>query len=183
MYEFSLFSVSINFNYNIIWTLLERKEIRVFLKISENDDSIELTVLRNGAITPTQIRQVLQHQNKALHFHNPIDKIEAPGQIKHHYMPSIPLLFIKRENWTPLKEPLEALNKLLNTKFKSFTLLTLSSSPSQAARELYGQLRICSSPPAELIVFIKEPYHKGEDWAGLIDRLNRASSFHILDSI
>lgn len=150
------------------------------LKIVETPDKIELTLLRAGSVVPEQILKALNPLGKDLIFNKPGKNIEAPGQVKHHYMPPIPVIFIDEHRWQQIAA-LESLNQQLGTTFKYPCLLTLSSSPEQAARELYGQLRACSHPPHDAIVFVKKAIHQGEYWAALLDRINRASTFHLFN--
>jgi L-threonylcarbamoyladenylate synthase len=150
------------------------------LKVVETPKKTELTLLRSGSILPEQILSSLQILGKELIFNKPGTNIEAPGQIKHHYMPGIPVIFIEEETWTSLGT-IEKINHTLGTQFKHPCLLHLSSAPDQAARELYGQLRACSQPPHDVILFVRKKSYQGEYWAALLDRMNRASTYHLLN--
>lgn len=151
------------------------------LKIVESDKAIELTLLREGSIVPEQILTALKDHGKELIFRKPGKNIEAPGQIKHHYMPPIPVVYVDRALWDQGGGSTQFLNQRLGQSFQSPCLLNLHSSPQQAARELYGALRACSRAPHDVIVFIKESHQQGEYWAALLDRINRASTFHLMN--
>lgn len=150
------------------------------IKLHETLNGIEITLLRAGSIVPEQIRQALEKAgHQPIIFHQPGRNIEAPGQVKHHYMPTIPVLSMDRKAWEEIDGSLEKLNLTLKTNFTHPCFLKLNSSPEQAARELYSELRHCSSAPHDVILFIKESHHLGEHWDALLDRLNRASTFTI----
>ncbi len=155
------------------------------VKLTETSNRIELTLLRGGAISLEEIQSTLKCLNKEIVIYRPGTNIEAPGQIKHHYMPSIPLLFIERPLWDSLGENLlqkiQKINNKLNSQFENPCFLDLNSDPAQAARELYSKLRTCSLPPHDSIVFIKESVYQGEFWLAILDRLERASSFKLLN--
>jgi L-threonylcarbamoyladenylate synthase len=143
------------------------------VKIKETTSKIELTILRAGTLLPEQLRTALKGYTKEVVILQPGRNIEAPGQIKHHYMPTIPVLFVARSHWDK--------NQGQFPGFFHPCQLQLSNSPEQAARELYGQLRQCSVAPNDLIVFVREDYHQGEAWTAILDRLNRAATYHLTD--
>jgi L-threonylcarbamoyladenylate synthase len=148
------------------------------LKIVETETSVELTLLRAGVILPTQLTKALMSLGKTVRLLQPGQNIEAPGQVKHHYMPPMPLVFLNRRFWLKLGESQKNLNHELGTAFQFPVFLSLSADATLAARELYGKLREVSTVPNDLIVFIKENYHIGEPWAAVLDRINRASTYH-----
>lgn len=153
------------------------------VKLEEGPNLIELTLFRSGAIGLEEISRALKVLKKEIRLLRPGDGIESPGQIKHHYMPNIPLLFIDEKKWSHLGDAIEEktmkLNIKLNLNFKNLCILDLPQKPEQAARELYSKLRSSSSQPFDLIVFIKEDHHKGEFWQAILDRLERASTFNL----
>ena len=151
------------------------------VKLVESETTVTLTLLRSGSIVPDQLLQSLRKLNKNVEILRPGHNIEAPGQIKHHYMPSIPVLFVSREKWNGIQGSMTALNQHFHTQFQNPCLLNLNQSPEQAARELYGELRRCSQSPHDAIVFLRELYHKGDLWVAILDRLNRASSYHWIE--
>lgn len=152
------------------------------LKISETESQISVTVLRSGTITPEQIKSVLAPSQKTIEILKPGHNIEAPGQVKHHYMPAIPVLSIDQDLWEAWGKQFHQINSALHSNFKNPCFLKLSESPEQAARELYSQLRLCSSPPSDLIIFVKKHSHQGDHWLGIIDRLQRASTYHLVQT-
>lgn len=154
------------------------------LKINETEHQIELTILRAGIITSEMILKELDSKlGKKIQLIQPGTNIEAPGQIKHHYMPTIPLVTIEKEVWEQWGGGIENikfnLNQSLSLSMQKPILLQLNNKPEQAARELYSELRNCSASGSDLILFKREDYHEGELWMAIIDRLKRASSYYI----
>lgn len=152
------------------------------VKISESETAIQLTLLRAGSILPEQLHSSLRVISKNIQILQPGRNIEAPGQVQHHYMPSIPLMVIDRQQWDDANKSLDQLNHFLQTQFTTPCLLHLSPSPEQAARELYRELRLSSKAPNDVIIFIREFFHKGDPWAAILDRLMRAATFHLVRS-
>jgi L-threonylcarbamoyladenylate synthase len=151
------------------------------ISVFESTTQIEISVLRTGLITPSQISYALKKLNKQIVFIKPSNKIVAPGQIEHHYMPSKPILWVSREllGADCNSEAIRNVNATLN--FNSPCELKLNLDASLAARELYSQMRICSEGFTDLIVCVKEPFQLGEEWDSIFDRISRASSFKFLN--
>lgn len=153
------------------------------IKIHEDEVEIKITVLRAGHIRPQQIVDSLKPLNKSISLVQPGKNIEAPGQIKHHYMPSIPLVYISIGQWAQLDHAISQLNSRLQTPFKNLWTLPLNEAPEQAARELYGLLRDGSeNRENDGILFVYNPeIQQGEAWEPLLDRLRRAASYCLTD--
>jgi len=149
------------------------------IKLEENDKLIEIKFLRLGTIVETDILNILSDSSKKIIITKADAKIEAPGQVKHHYMPTIPLIMIHIDFWKKFGGILNSVNHKLNTKFLNPSFLKLSTEPEQAARELYGRLRVSSENPHDVIIFIKEDHHQGSFWNAILDRLQRASTYFI----
>lgn len=148
--------------------------------IEEDDGQIDITVLRKGMITVSQIRDCLSKLNAKIKFKKPTGKIVAPGQVKHHYMPTTPILWVSR-NLIGDKDLLTIAQQLLpQITVQSICELTLDQDAVVAAREFYSKMRVCSKQNSSLIVCVREDYHVGELWEGILDRLFRASTYHFL---
>lgn len=160
------------------------------LLVKETEDKAELSVLRKGHVLPSDIEMVLKNIHLKFEFLEKIDKKESPGHMKHHYMPSIPLIV-----GTDKSVPAEELVKLASARIaelpqeiesvrivkpahglKTFELMTLPEDPVLAARELYAQLRVSASTGKDCIVYYREDHADAERWEGLYDRLNKAAS-------
>lgn len=151
-----------------------------------------LSVLRKGAITPTQIAEALQSRGLRAAFYENKDRRLAPGQMQHHYMPAIPLVWAEGP-WTAAEITRTANEKLALLpdeiegvrirKPKALLIaparLELDPDPAVAARELYAELRRQSESGADHLYFLKESHHDGEAWDGLLDRLSKAASLKL----
>lgn len=162
------------------------------LSVVMRDGRAELQILRKGAISASQISEVLHRAGVPFHFSEAASvaaKVQAPGQIKHHYMPAIPLVYADGSSWTEeqiTKELVKALPRLpkevqgvkLEVNQSTFlkpAQLGLPSDPARAARLLYSELRRIAQSGADHIYFLEEEIHRTEPWQGIIDRLQRAS--------
>lgn len=144
-------------------------------KVEESENQINLTILRAGMITPSQLRSALMDLGKKVELFLPSKNIEAPGQIEHHYMPSIPLFYLREEDvHENIKQLIEALAGHGVTRPVA---LELSPLPELAARELYGKLRNQAETGADAIYFMEGSIHTGEQWSGIVDRLYRAATY------
>ncbi len=168
--------------------------ISKILNKSSIEEYYQLSILRKGLITQSQIDQVLRALPIRFEWSLSVGKASAPGQMKHHYMPSIPFV-ICRNSAMKLSE----LSVVLNTKLallpdeidgvkiikprsaiKKIEFLKLPNDPILAAREIYSQLRAASLRGPEALCFIQLPIHTGEMWESVFDRLYKAASL-ILD--
>lgn len=158
------------------------------------EENYKLSILRKGFVTQSQIDSVLKASNLNYEWSLSLDKAAAPGQMKHHYMPSIPFVICRN----PAMK-LSELSTLLNSKLaqlpdevegvqivkprsaiKKIEFLKLSSDPVLAARDIYSQLRAASLRNPEVLCFIQLPTQTGEMWESVFDRLYKAASL-ILD--
>lgn len=145
------------------------------VKVEESDKQIDLTILRAGMITPSQIKGAISGAGKKVELFTPSKNIEAPGQVEHHYMPKIPLYYLKEED---IQQNINKLVKDLSGQdLKKLVSLDLSQLPELAARELYIKLRSQSESGAEALYFVEKANHAGEQWSGILDRLYRAASY------
>jgi L-threonylcarbamoyladenylate synthase len=149
-----------------------------------NADSFSL--LRPGAVTQDQIMEVLQGAGL---FTRWLDskRVDAPGQMKHHYMPSKPL-FTVAESFEG--ELLGALNAALATlpdavegvvlvrpaHIHSVQELCLDADAATAARQLYASLRLAAAHSADAIVFRCREEHREPAWTAIMERISKASS-------
>jgi L-threonylcarbamoyladenylate synthase len=135
----------------------------------ENNSAI---IMRQGMITPEQIKQALAPMNFAVELYNK-QTIEAPGQVKHHYMPKIPVVEIP--SWPLSQWHTEIVRRLgVNGAGRE---LDLGPDPAMAARQLYSNLRILAESGAAYIAWV-QPQNINLDqtpWASILDRLKRAS--------
>lgn len=160
------------------------------VSVSSKKDEYRLSILRKGAVLPSQIDRVLAKHSFVYRWSDNIDKKESPGHMKHHYMPSIPFVICRN----PARK-LSELSEILNSKLQELPdevegvkivkpqkqiarieFLKLSADPAQAAREIYTQLRAASARNPDALCFIQMPSHSGEMWESIFDRLYKAAS-------
>lgn len=147
-----------------------------------------LKILRPGVISESQIAKVLVESNLNFKFVISEDRLMAPGQMKHHYMPTKPLVLVNddltvekiiletQQLIKSLPDQEESVKLVKPDKLTSGIEVSLSSQPSLAARQLYSRLRECSESNADFLYFRLRSYHSDSDWFGLMDRLKKAAS-------
>ncbi len=156
-------------------------------------ESNEISILRKGALTQTQIINALS--GIEFHWIDVVDKKDSPGHMKHHYMPEIPFVITKNSSLT-VKQLSEIVLKRLNELpdeiesikiakptqlFSKIEFLKLANTPEQAAREIYSQLRQASERRPDLLCLIltKDYSLESELWESVFDRLYKAASLII----
>jgi L-threonylcarbamoyladenylate synthase len=166
------------------------------LSISANEGGKHtLTILRPGAVTANQIDQVLKLTSLSYEW-KALDegKISSPGALKHHYMPDVPLIYIKtkglsresifeqiKKRSVQIPEMVDGIQVRLPrltglARSPVAKVLRLSNQPELAARELYAQLRNMAQENPDMILFFETDLHLGEAWQAVIDRLTKAAS-------
>lgn len=155
-----------------------------------SDSHVKLTLLRPGMISQNQIENALKKKNLNAQWVLAQSQIEAPGQMKHHYMPEIPLIIVESRNLN-----LEELLRLINLKLKDAPNvvegvkivkptqavktageLSLGRQVDVAARLLYSELRKVANEKPDCILFYKQEFHFSVDWNPVFDRLNKAAT-------
>ncbi|UXR65426.1 L-threonylcarbamoyladenylate synthase [Bdellovibrio bacteriovorus] len=156
-------------------------------------DKVVLSILRRGHILKSDLEQVLQNKGLTYEFVEQIDRRESPGHMKHHYMPSVPLIMCLDPQRSPESVLAEVNGKMKDLPdeiesiriikpeggIHSYEVLKLSADPLLATRELYGHLRESASHGKDCILFYREAHQQGERWESLFDRLNKAASLII----
>jgi L-threonylcarbamoyladenylate synthase len=157
-------------------------------------EQTQLSILREGMISADEIEQCLstEFQKKSWSWleKNQVDSKSSPGNMKHHYMPSTPLVLVQNASLTE-----EQIILKLNQKFKDLPSeiegvkllkpkdgvqkmgwMVLPEEPSLAARELYSQLRKASQLGPDVILFQLAEVHSSKAWSPIRDRLDKAAS-------
>ncbi|MFZ4403691.1 MAG: L-threonylcarbamoyladenylate synthase [Pseudobdellovibrionaceae bacterium] len=163
------------------------------LQITLNHEKIQLQLLRQGHIDQQQIDQVLLDKNFSYEwshggFENS-DQLVAPGQMRHHYMPSVPLVIVHPDfDWKKQKQDLQQkLDAVIlpedfakisqpNTNIQSYTELILSEEPHLAARQLYAYLRSAADKKTDIILFRCQKFHLSSSWQAIWERLSKAAT-------
>src|SRR5690606_12040992 len=100
--------------------------------VGVKDDCVE--IFRPGFYTAKALKEILNHNGievEVKYAESPV----APGQLKHHYMPKIPLVIVP-ENFVWEKHQSE-IESSLHLKFKNPAIWKQPLSPALASRELY----------------------------------------------
>jgi L-threonylcarbamoyladenylate synthase len=155
-------------------------------------DQLKLSILRPGAVTQSQIEEVLKKHGAHFEFVPSIAKNQAPGQLKHHYMPSVPLILVEdsklkgseliqriRDRIEELPDMVEGVKIIKPTKYENIVELHLPENPVLASRILYAQLRDLTASNPDLILFRPPSIFLSESWQALSDRLTKAASLTI----
>lgn len=136
------------------------------LYLNENENFLEVEVLRKGFIKYSEIEKILIENGFKLKSAKLENSINVPGNMKNHYMPKKP--FVILTDGKGLEE--------LKINFSTYVEMILSHSPDIAARQLYSHLRISSQGKEDIIIFKKMSWHTGELWEAILDRLLKAAS-------
>lgn len=135
-----------------------------------------IEIYRPGFFTAQHLSEVLAKSGikaEVKYTQSPV----APGQLKHHYMPRIPLVIVPpRFNWSSDKNKIES---RLNKKFKHPALWKQPSDANIASRELYEKMRTFDKEGYDLILCVKDPDHNTEKWLGIWNRLDKAKSLSL----
>jgi L-threonylcarbamoyladenylate synthase len=160
------------------------------LSINQKDSFVEIALLRSGQVKLSEIKACLENQNMKVVMLDVPDKKSSPGLMKHHYMPKKPLIFFNEDEDESIENMLDLIKVKLEevpssvegviiirpSSIKKWIEMTLSTSPQNAARELYSKLRDCGSGQEDIILFKKKKYHNGEEWEAILERLTKAST-------
>ena len=126
-------------------------------------------ILRLGGLEVATIEKVL---NKKILINNKPSKISAPGQIKLHYSPGLPIRLNAKN--TKDKEAFLLINKKKEAQSNHY-YLSKTDNLKEAAKNLYSVLRKIKKDKYKSIAVAKIP-HKGLGKT-INDRLKRASKF------
>ena len=133
----------------------------------------KIEIYRPGYFTASILEDVLTKNGfsqKVTYAQSPV----APGQLKHHYMPKIPLVIVPVDfEWNRDKDQIE---KKLERTFAKPKLWKLNSDPLLASRELYESLRSFDQMGYDLILTSKLETHQSEEWLGVWNRLSKAKT-------
>lgn len=142
-------------------------------------------ILRLGALSGGEISAALTKRGVPFEWIQSSQAV-SPGQVKHHYMPPVPLVWLENaSSLEGLAEKILPELALLPTEWegvplirpqviKSISKLHLPRDPILAARSLYHELRV-QSVGADLLVFVLEPWMQAPEWAAILERLRKAA--------
>ncbi|WP_408097236.1 L-threonylcarbamoyladenylate synthase [Peredibacter sp. HCB2-198] len=133
-------------------------------------------IFRPGFYTAQKLKEILKEAGlnvEVVYAESPV----APGQLKHHYMPKIPLVITGPEfSWAKNQTEIE---KELHKTFKKPAIWLLPENPSIASRELYQKMREFDEQGFDIILTPFLPNHSGEEWLGIWNRLEKAKTLSL----
>lgn len=136
-----------------------------------HEDRIE--IFRPGHFTAKMITEILVRNGIFL----PVTYAEspvAPGQLKHHYMPKIPLIIIPEGH-----ENIALIEAKLGRKIMRPAIWKQPKSSLIASRELYQKMREFDEEHFDVILAERNQDHNEEDWLGIWNRLGKAKTFDL----
>ena len=147
--------------------ILKGKRSAIGLESTVVDLTSKIKILRPGFINQNDISRILK---KRIKFSASNNKIKAPGMLKRHYSPGIP---IKLNQKSSKKNQAFIVFGKKYKKAKNIFNLSIKEDINEAARNLYKTLRMIKNKKYKIIYVSKIPTH-GVGLA-INDRLSRAS--------
>lgn len=130
-------------------------------------------IYRPGFYTARMLKDILEREGikaDVVYAESPV----APGQLKHHYMPKIPLVLVPPSfQWEKDQEKIEA---ILGKRFSRPAFWDQPEKSELASRQLYESLRKFDAAEFDVIITKRLPQHESEDWLGIWNRLGKAKS-------
>lgn len=129
-------------------------------------------IYRPGFYTAVMLKEILSKAGisaEVKYSESPV----APGQLKHHYMPKIPLYIVPEKfDWEKDR-----------SKIGNYSRPVFWDQPEKvelASRFLYESLRKFDQQGFDVIITRKLPIHDSEDWRGIWNRLEKAKTGSLL---
>ena len=152
---------------NKIKFILDGGQSKIGLESTIIDLTIRPTILRPGCITIKKIQKVLK---KKIRIKKNTKKIKAPGQLKLHYSPGIPVEMNKK--YAKKNQAFIGFGKKFKSKKNHFNL-SKTGNLKEAANNLYKTMREIKKQKFKSIAIVKIP-NKDIGYA-INDRLMKAS--------
>ncbi len=127
----------------------------------------KVEIYRPGFYTAKSLKEILANHGldiEVTYAESPV----APGQLKHHYMPKIPLVIVP-ENFVWEKHVSE-----INIPFNKPVIWKQPLLAAMASRELYQKMREFDEQGFDIIFAERSPHHFNEEWLGIWNRLEKA---------
>lgn len=146
--------------------------------IEQTADGWKVFIYRPGFYTAQSLQKILDqaHIRAVVSYaQSPV----APGQLKHHYMPNIPLVIVPIGfDWTKNSKLIE---DHFQRRFLRPAVWKLGKEPELVSRALYEDLRTFSNNGHDLILISRNPESQQDEWLGIWNRLTKARSLEILE--
>jgi len=144
--------------------------------IKEENQGYLVQIYRPGHITASELSEALASggiKAQVEYAQSPV----APGQLKHHYMPKIPLVIVPENfQWDDDRKKIEG---ELQQEFSRPILWEQPSDPNIASRELYQKMRDFDQQGYDLILAAKNADSQEENWKGIWNRLDKAKTLKL----
>lgn len=127
----------------------------------------KVEIYRPGHYTAKMLSEILRANSidaQVVYAQSPV----APGQLKHHYMPKIPLVIVPENFIWEGKE--------IGIPFKHPVVWKQPLSPEIASRELYQKMREFDEKGFDIIFAERNSHHFSEEWLGIWNRLEKAKT-------
>lgn len=130
-------------------------------------------IFRPGFYTAKMLTEILLKNGldvSVVYTESPV----APGQLKHHYMPKIPLVIVPENFIWELHQA--EIERSLGTNFSHPAIWRQPLTPEIASRELYQKMREFDEKGHDIILAERSALHFNEEWLGIWNRLEKAKS-------
>jgi L-threonylcarbamoyladenylate synthase len=144
--------------------------------VERGADGWRVLIYRPGFYTASMLEEILATNHIAVEVEYAESPV-APGQLKHHYMPKIPLAIVPMGfEWPKDRSKIET---PLERTFSNPALWLLPKLPHEASRVLYEDMRSFDEKGHDIILVKREGHHQSEDWRGIWNRLGKAKTLEI----
>lgn len=133
----------------------------------------KLEIFRPGFYTASKLSDVLKKHGLSINVSYAESPV-APGQLKHHYMPKIPLIIV------PENVDREKIQQEIEIPFRNPVFWKQPKSPEIASRELYQKMREFDEKGYDIIFAEKRRDHSREEWLGIWNRLEKAKTLSLI---
>ena len=141
--------------------------------VKEQNGKFLIEIFRPGFYTAKHFKDTLLAKGidaDVIYAESPV----APGQLKHHYMPKIPLVIVPEGfSW---KHEHHMLEEKLQKKFSKPVVWQQPQDAALASRELYQKMREFDEEGYDLILTSRLSHHHSEEWLGIWNRLEKAKT-------
>ena len=133
----------------------------------------KILILRPGAVTAEQLARFA-----------PVERVQnsvrSPGHLRHHYMPTIPLVILPNA-CSPSRSQYELIRMKLKKNVLHPGWMSLPDDPVMAARLLYANMRTAANQPDVNCLFLPFPLQerRSDLWMGISDRIEKAATIII----
>jgi L-threonylcarbamoyladenylate synthase len=148
-------------------------EIGIESTILEIFDS-EIIIYRPGMITKEVIQECLVSAGVDLPIRFSESPV-APGHLKHHYMPKLPVILLKGGDKLSQFDTSNVPKDLMSAP----CFYHLDQTAELTARSLYQNLRVFDKGHTSIVLTISNEKLIDEKWSGILNRIQKAASYKL----